>query len=177
MSVNAVNVAYAAHFKEIIAKMPNTFAMKEVDEFCKNAKKDIKKKNSEIKKVFAKKSTKISKKATTVRSIDNKEQSVIVSEFTKNINIPNKSPVVISTINLVIPKIQDTTHNKISQFTKYIEETAELVKSKKIIKKGYKFIYIYDDEPSFSTNILVTAHKINKRLFSDMQKVVDKQLL
>ena len=64
-----------------------------------------------------------------------------------------------------------------SQFTKDIEEIAELVKNKKINKKGYKLIYNYDDEPSFSTNILVTAHKINKRLFSDMQKVVDKQLL
>ena len=42
--------AYAAHFKEIIAKMPVTFEMKEVDEFCKNAKKDIKSKFNEEKK-------------------------------------------------------------------------------------------------------------------------------
>jgi hypothetical protein len=156
----SANAAYAAQFKDIIAKMPNTFAMKEVDEFCKNAKKDIKKKKSESKKVIAKKGSNLFKKGVTIGIIDNKEQPVIV----------------ISNSNAVIPKIQDTTHNKISQFTKYIEETAELVKGKKIIKKGYKLIYIYDDEPSFSTNILVTAHKINTRLLPDMQKAVDKQL-
>ena len=45
-----MSAAYAAHFKEIIAKMPVTFEMKEVDEFCKNAKKDIKVKINEEKK-------------------------------------------------------------------------------------------------------------------------------
>ena len=42
MAANAANAAYAVHFKEIIAKMPDTFTMKEVEEFCKKAKKDIK---------------------------------------------------------------------------------------------------------------------------------------
>ena len=45
-----MSAAYAVHFKEIIAKMPVTFEMKEVDEFCKNAKKDIKVKINEEKK-------------------------------------------------------------------------------------------------------------------------------
>jgi len=68
-----------------------------------------------------------------------------------------------------------TTCNKVSQFTKDIEKTTELVKSKKINKKEYKIIYNYDDEPSFSTNILVAAHKINKRLISDRKEVFNKQ--
>jgi hypothetical protein len=166
----------AMRIKEIMANMPDSINTKKgIDDYYNNAMKDIKKTNSEIKKVIAKRSTKISKKVTTVGSFDNKEQPVIVSEFTKNINIPNKSPVVISKINVEKPKIQDTAHNKVSQFSKYIEETAELVKSKKINKKGYKLIYNYDDEPSFSTNILVTAHKINKRLISDRKEVFNKQ--
>jgi hypothetical protein len=63
----------------------------------------------------------------------------------------------------------------VSQFTKDIEKTTELVKSKKINKKGYKVIYSYDDEPSFSTNILVAARKINKSLISDRKEVFNKQ--
>jgi len=53
MTANTANVAYAAyavHFKEIIAKMPNTLTVKEVDELCKNAKKDIKAKINKEKK-------------------------------------------------------------------------------------------------------------------------------
>jgi hypothetical protein len=46
----STNAAYAAHFKEIIAKMPDTFTMKDVEEFCKKAKKDIKLKFNEDKK-------------------------------------------------------------------------------------------------------------------------------
>jgi len=47
MSANATN---AVHFKKIIAKMPKTLTVKEVDEFCKNAKKDIKEKINKEKK-------------------------------------------------------------------------------------------------------------------------------
>jgi hypothetical protein len=163
--------------KEIMANIPDSINTKKgIDDYYNNAMKDINKKNSEIKKVTTKKSTKICKKVTTVGSFDNKEQPVIVSEFTKNINILKKSPVVvISKINVENLKIQDTIDNKVSQFTKYIEETAELVKSKKINKKGYKLIYNYDDEPSFSTNILVTARRINKMLISDRKEVFNKQ--
>ena len=148
----------AMRIKEIMANMPDSIkAKKEIDEYYKNAMKDIKKTNSEIKKVIAKKGDKITKRDDIV-------------------NIPKKSPVVIiSNINAVTPKIQDTTCNKVSQFTKDIEKNAELVKSKKINKKGYRLIYNCDDEPSFSTKILVAAHKINKRLISDRREVFDKQ--
>ena len=50
MSAYAAYAAYASQFKEIIAKMPKTSTAKEVDEFCKNAKKDIKAKINEEKK-------------------------------------------------------------------------------------------------------------------------------
>ena len=151
----------AMRIKEIMANMPDSINTKKgIDEYYKNAMMiDIKKTNSKNTKVIAKKSDKNSKK-------DN------------IINIPNKSPVVvISNINAVIQKIQDTTTicNKVSQFTKDIEKTTELVKSKKINKKGYKMIYNDDDEPSFTTNILVAAHKINKRLISDRKDVFYKQ--
>ena len=151
----------AMRIKEIMANMPDSINTKKgIDEYYKNAMMiDMKKTNSKNTKVIAKKSDKNSKK-------DN------------IINIINKSPVVvISNINDVVPKIQDTTTtcNKVSQFTKDIEKTTELVKSKKINKKGYKMIYNYDDEPSFSTNILVAAHKINKRLISYRKDVFYKQ--
>ena len=153
----------AMRIKEIMANMPDSINTKKgIDEYYKNAMMiDIKKTNNKNIKVIAKKSDKTSKK-------DNIP------------NIPNKSAVVvISNINDVVPKIQDititTTCNKVSQFTKDIEKTTELVKSKKINKKEYKIIYNYDDEPSFSTNILVAAHKINKRLISDRKEVFNKQ--
>jgi len=50
MPAYVANVAYAVHFKEIIAKMPKTLTVKEVDELCKNAKKDIKAKINKDKK-------------------------------------------------------------------------------------------------------------------------------
>lgn len=148
----------AMRIKEIMANMPNNInTKKEIDDYYNNAMKDIKKNNSEIKKVIAKKNDKITKKD-------------------DSINIPKiLHVVVISKINAVTPKIQDSTYNKISQFTKDIERIAELVKSKKINKKGYRLIYNCDAEPSFSTNILVTAHKINKRLISDRKEVFDKK--
>jgi hypothetical protein len=149
----------AMRIKEIMANMPDSInTIKGIDEYYKNAMMiDIKKTNSKFTKVIAKKNDKTSKKYDIP-------------------NIPNKSPIiVISNINTVIPIIQDTTCNKVSQFTKDIEKTTELVKSKKIIKKGYKVIYSYDDEPSFSTNILVAARKINKSLISDRKEVFNKQ--
>jgi hypothetical protein len=42
-----MSTEYAVRFQEMIAKMPETFTMKEVDEYCKNAKKDIKAKINE----------------------------------------------------------------------------------------------------------------------------------
>ena len=152
----------AMRIKEIMANMPDSINTKKgIDEYYKNAMMiDIKKTNSKNTKVIAKKSDKNSKK----------------DDIINIRNIPNKSPVVvISNINDVVPKIQDITCNKVSQFTKDIEKTTELVKSKKINKKGYKIIYNYDDEPSFSTNILVAAHKINKRLISDRKDIFYKQ--
>ena len=154
----------AMRIKEIMANMPDSINTKKgIDEYYKNAMMiDMKKTNSKNTKVIAKKSDKNSKKDNIINII----------------NIINKSPVVvISNINDVVPKIQDTTTtcNKVSQFTKDIEKTTELVKSKKINKKGYKMIYNYDDEPSFSTNILVAAHKINKRLISYRKDVFYKQ--
>jgi hypothetical protein len=149
----------AMRIKEIMVNMPDSIKTKKgIDEYYKNAMMiDIKKTNSKFTKVIAKKNDKTSKKYDIP-------------------NIPNKSPIiVISKINAVIPIIQDTTCNKVSQFTKDIEKTTELVKSKKINKKGYKVIYSYDDEPSFSTNILVAAHKINKSLISDRKELFNKQ--
>jgi hypothetical protein len=149
----------AMRIKKIMANMPDSInTIKGIDEYYKNAMMiDIKKTNSKFTKVIAKKNDKTSKKYDIP-------------------NIPNKSPIiVISNINAVIPIIQDTTCNKVSQFTKDIEKTTELVKSKKIIKKGYKVIYSYDDEPSFSTNILVAARKINKSLISDRKELFNKQ--
>ena len=42
ISKMSADAAYAAHLREINAKMPDTVEMKEVDEICKKAKKDIK---------------------------------------------------------------------------------------------------------------------------------------
>lgn len=146
----------AMRIKEIMANMPDSInTKKEIDDYYNNAMKVIKKNNSEIKKIITK-SKKITKKDDIV-------------------NIPIKSPiVVISKINADTSKLQDK-DDTVSQFTKDIEKTAELVKSKKINKKEYRVIYNYDDEPSFSTNILVTALKINKRLISDRRELFNKQ--
>ena len=45
-----MSTEYAVHFKKIIANMSETLTMKEVDEICKNAKKNIKAKIVEEKK-------------------------------------------------------------------------------------------------------------------------------
>jgi len=45
-----MSTEYAVHFKKIIANMSETLTMKEVDEICKNAKKEIKVKIVEEKK-------------------------------------------------------------------------------------------------------------------------------
>ena len=46
-----MSTEYAVRFQEMIAKMPETLTMKEVDEYCKNAKKEIKATINEEKKV------------------------------------------------------------------------------------------------------------------------------
>ena len=46
-----MSTGYAVRFQEMIAKMPETLTMKEVEEYCKNAKKEIKATINEEKKV------------------------------------------------------------------------------------------------------------------------------
>ena len=46
-----MSTEYAVRFQEMIAKMPETLTMKEVEEYCKNAKKEIKATINEEKKV------------------------------------------------------------------------------------------------------------------------------
>ena len=46
-----MSTEYAVRFQEMIAKMPETLTKKEVDEYCKNAKKEIKATINEGKKV------------------------------------------------------------------------------------------------------------------------------
>ena len=136
----------AMRIKEIMTNMPDSINTKKgINEYYKNSMMmiiDIKKTNSKIIKIIAKKSNK------------NYQQN-------DSIELPEKSTVLV--ISDIVLKVQDTTYNK-SQFTKDIEKTAELLKNKKINKKEYISIYNYDIETSFATNILVAAYKINKSL-------------
>jgi hypothetical protein len=136
----------AMRIKEIMTNMPDSINTKKgINEYYKNSMMmiiDIKKTNSKIIKIIAKKSNK------------NYQQN-------DSIELPEKSTVLV--ISDIVLKVQDTTYNK-SQFTKDIEKTAELLKNKKINKKEYISIYNYDIETSFATKILVAAYKINKSL-------------
>jgi hypothetical protein len=136
----------AMRIKKIMTNMPDSINTKKgINEYYKNSMMmiiDIKKTNSKIIKIIAKKSNK------------NYQQN-------DSIELPEKSTVLV--ISNIVLKVQDTTYNK-SQFTKDIEKTAELLKNKKINKKEYISIYNYDIETSFATKILVAAYKINKSL-------------
>ena len=136
----------AMRIKEIMTNMPDSINTKKgINEYYKNSMMmiiDIKKTNSKIIKIIAKKSNK------------NYQQN-------DSIELPEKSTFLV--ISDIVLKVQDTTYNK-SQFTKDIEKTAELLKNKKINKKEYISIYNYDIETSFATKILVAAYKINKSL-------------
>ena len=77
MSANAANAAYAVHFKEIIAKMPDTFTMKEVDEYCKKAKKDIKATFNEEKKEKKDKKAQPKKRANKKAKVDDDGNDIV----------------------------------------------------------------------------------------------------
>jgi nucleolar protein 6 len=65
---------YAVRFQEMIAKMPNTLTVKEVDEYCKNAKKEIKVKIGEETKV---KKTAVQKKRAKKVDVDEEGNEVV----------------------------------------------------------------------------------------------------
>ena len=72
---------YAVRFQEMIAKMPNTLTVKEVDEFCKNAKKEIKVKIGEETKV---KKTAVQKKR--AKKVDVDEEGNEIEKVKKPLN-------------------------------------------------------------------------------------------
>ena len=72
---------YAVCFQDMIAKMPNTLTVKEVDEFCKNAKKEIKSKIGEETKV---KKTAVQKKR--VKKVEVDEEGNEVEKVKKPLN-------------------------------------------------------------------------------------------
>jgi hypothetical protein len=184
------SLTIAMQIKEIMANMPDSINTKnEIEEYYKNAMKDLQKKNSKIHNAFLK-TKKSTKKVCAVNTIDNRE-SVLVSQFTKNIinnnlllekklfkkniNNPKKAQVVISNINVEKPKIIDVISPKVSQFTKDIEQIADLLKSNKILKKNYKNILIDSEPPSFCDEILAAAFKINNKLISDKRLLYNNQ--
>jgi len=65
---------YAVRFQEMIAKMPNTLTVKDVDEYCKNAKKEIKAKIGEETKV---KKTAVQKKRAKKVDVDDDGNEVV----------------------------------------------------------------------------------------------------
>ena len=73
---------YAVCFKDMIAKMPDTLTVKEVDEFCKNAKKEIKAKLGEETKV---KKTAVQKKKR-VKKVEVDEEGNEVEKVKKPLN-------------------------------------------------------------------------------------------
>ncbi len=64
---------YAVCFQEMIAKMPNTLTVKEVDEYCKNAKKEIKMKIGDKTKV---KKTAVQKKRVKKVEVDDEGNEI-----------------------------------------------------------------------------------------------------
>jgi len=72
---------YAVRFQEMIAKMPNTLTVKEVDEYCKNAKKEIKVKIGEETKV---KKTAVQKKR--AKKVDVDDDGNEVAKVKKPLN-------------------------------------------------------------------------------------------
>jgi hypothetical protein len=76
-----MSTEYAVRFQEIIAKMPSSLTVKEVDEFCKNAKKEIKAKLGEETKV---KKTAVQKKR--VKKVDVDEEGNEVEKVKKPLN-------------------------------------------------------------------------------------------
>ena len=76
-----MSTEYAVCFKDMIAKMPDTLTVKEVDEFCKNAKKEIKAKLGEETKV---KKTAVQKKR--VKKVDVDEDGNEVEKVKKPLN-------------------------------------------------------------------------------------------
>ena len=76
-----MSTEYAVRFQEMIAKMPNTLTVKEVDEFCKNAKKEIKVKIGEETKV---KKTAVQKKR--AKKVDVDEEGNEIEKVKKPLN-------------------------------------------------------------------------------------------
>ena len=76
-----MSTEYAVRFQEIIAKMPETLTMKEVDEYCNNAKKEIKATIKEEKKV---KKTAVQKKR--VKKVEVDEEGNEIEKVKKPLN-------------------------------------------------------------------------------------------
>ena len=84
ISSSKMSTEYAVRFMEMIAKMPDTLTMKEVDEYCKNAKKEIKAKIGEETKV--KKTKTAVQKKKRVKKVEVDEEGNEVEKVKKPLN-------------------------------------------------------------------------------------------
>jgi hypothetical protein len=126
--------------KDVMANMPISLnTKKEIDEYFKNAMKNMKK--EKVVKVVAAKRAKSAKA---------KKPAKATASLIKQITIIDDKPQIIST------------------FTKDIVTTSELLRNnKELIKKRQSYIYkhsVVSKKQSFCDEIIATAYRINKRL-------------
>jgi len=138
-------LTYAMRIKEIMANMPITLqTKKEIDEYYKNAMKDITKKEKAAK---AAKAPKVAK----------------APKAPKVAKAPKAAKAAIS-----LPKNISVIENKPSKFAEDIAEMAEILRTnKELLKERKGGIYkrpIVLVKQSFCVEIIATAYRINKRL-------------
>jgi hypothetical protein len=140
--------------KEIMANMPITLqTKKEIDEYYKNAMKDITKKE---------KATKVPKapKAPKATKVPKAPKATKVPKAPKATKVPKAA--------ISLPKNISVIENKPSKFAEDIAEMAEILRTnKELLKERRGNTYkrpIVLVKQSFCVEIIATAYRINKRL-------------